>query len=67
LSFVDLPIEPLESRKAAVGAVESDITSNTGEGRMYVMLINGVSHLTCWDTNRRSSTTTESFTTSASA
>ena len=38
-SFIDLPIETRESRKAAVGTVESDVQTNTDEGRMYVMLI----------------------------
>ena len=36
-SFIDLPIEPIASRVAAAKQVESDITTNTGDGRMYVM------------------------------
>jgi Ca-activated chloride channel family protein len=40
-SFIDLPIEPIASRVAAAKGVESDITTNAGEGRMYVMLLNG--------------------------
>jgi hypothetical protein len=33
-SFVDVPIETSASRVAAVDAVEPDVTTNTGEGRI---------------------------------
>ena len=40
-SFVDLPIESPAARAAAAKAVEPDVATNTGEGRMYVMLFSG--------------------------
>ena len=39
-SFVELPVEPANTRKAAVGEVEPDVVTNTADGRLYVMLIN---------------------------
>jgi VWFA-related protein len=45
-SFADLPIESPASRAAAVKQVEPDVTTNTGQGRMYVMLISGEGHKT---------------------
>ena len=36
--YVDLPVDSIESRRRNSQAVESDVTSNTGEGRTYVML-----------------------------
>jgi VWFA-related protein len=41
LTFVDLPIEPRTERRADLKAAESDVATNTGEGRMYVLLLNG--------------------------
>jgi len=38
LTFVDLPIEPRAERRADLKSVESDVATNTGEGRMYVLL-----------------------------
>ena len=38
-TFVDLPIIPAATRKASVGAVEPDVVTNTGKGRMYVMVL----------------------------
>ena len=43
-SFVELPIEAPASRAAAAKAVEPDITTNAGEGRMYVMLVGPSGH-----------------------
>jgi VWFA-related protein len=40
-SLVDLPIDSRDARKSAVKMVESDITSNAHEGRLYVMLFGG--------------------------
>ena len=37
--FVDLPIIPPATRKASVRAVEPDVVTNTGIGRMYVMVL----------------------------
>src|SRR5688572_550528 len=39
LTFVDLPIEPRAERRADLKAAESDVATNTGEGRMYVLLM----------------------------
>jgi VWFA-related protein len=43
-SFVDLPIEPPAARAAAAKAVESDVATNVGSGRMYVMLLSSIGH-----------------------
>lgn len=39
--FVELPIEPPAARAAAAKEMPSDIATNMGEGRMYVMLMSG--------------------------
>ena len=39
LTFVDLPIEPRAERRADLKAAESDVATNIGEGRMYVLLV----------------------------
>lgn len=36
---VDLPIIPAAARRASVSAVEPDVVTNTGQGRMYVMVL----------------------------
>jgi len=41
LTFVDLPIEPPVERRADLKAAEPDVATNTGEGRMYVLLMSG--------------------------
>ena len=40
-TYVDLPIESPAARAVAASVVQSDVTTNVGEGRMYVMLVNG--------------------------
>jgi VWFA-related protein len=42
LTFVDLPIEPRDERRADLKAAESDVATNTGEGRMYVLALNPI-------------------------
>jgi VWFA-related protein len=38
-TFVDLPIIPPATRKASVSDVEPDVVTNTGKGRMYVIVL----------------------------
>ena len=40
-AYVDLPIDAPQARTVATGAIEPDVTTTVGEGRMYVMLVNG--------------------------
>jgi VWFA-related protein len=39
LTFVDLPMEARTERRADLKTAESDVATNTGEGRMYVLLM----------------------------
>jgi len=39
-TFVELPVEPSTTRKAAVTAIPSDVTTNEDLGRTYVMVLN---------------------------